>query len=165
MKVRHCVNILMKLVFSIVLFSFIDLSSFAQSSDLTEFLKTTDMELQRAVAERNIDKIISFYSDDAALMGAAEPIVTGKENIYEEWSHILNIPDFKNTSTLKQIEVSACGDLAYTMGTYLATMIGENDEEVVEPGKWVTVWKRNSYGQWRIVVDIYNTDISPPDHK
>ena len=77
----------------------------------------------------------------------------------------LAIPDFENTSTLVAADTSAGGDLGYTTGTYLARMRGENGEMVSEPGKWVSIWKRQADGSWRIVVDTYNTDVPPPDHK
>jgi ketosteroid isomerase-like protein len=43
-------------------------------------------------------------------------------------------------------------------------MMGENGKPVEEPGKFVTVWRRESDGKWRIVLDTYNTDIMPPVH-
>jgi ketosteroid isomerase-like protein len=55
--------------------------------------------------------------------------------------------------------------MAYTMGTYVARMTGQDGAPVTEPGKWLSVWRKQANGQWRIVVDTYNTDVPPPDHK
>ena len=79
--------------------------------------------------------------------------------------HIFQIPDFDNKSTLTKIEISKDGSMAYTMGSYLAIMQGEDGNSVQEPGKWVTIWKKHSDGKWLIIMDTYNTDIPPPDHK
>lgn len=51
------------------------------------------------------------------------------------------------------------------MGSYTSRMMGEGGKPVDEPGKWLTVWKKQPDGAWRIVMDTYNTDIPPPDHK
>lgn len=132
---------------------------------LADSLKATDNALSKAVADRELEKIMSFYTDDAVLMPTAEPIVSGKKAIREEWRHILDIPGFQAKSALTKVEVARDGDMAYSMGTYLATMLGENGKQAAEPGKYLTIWKRQPDGSWRIVVETYNTDIPPPDHK
>lgn len=157
MLIKHTVPILLA--------ALIAPAALGQGSDAAEAVSAADKELQRAVAERNLEQVISFYADDAVLLPAAEPMITGKAAIREEWQEILGIPDFENISTLKRLDVSSSGDLAYTVGTYVTTMAGEHGEEVVEPGKWVSIWKRQADGQWRIVVDTYNTDVPPPDHQ
>ena len=128
-------------------------------------LRKADASLQDAITRKDIDLLLSFYADDACLLPTAEPIVKSKESIRAEWTHILTIPNFENKSTLTKIEISDGGDMAYTMGYYRAVMMGEDGNLTQEPGKWVSIWKKQADGQWRIVVDIYNTDIPPPDHK
>ncbi len=128
-------------------------------------LTALDSRLQKAVEVRDLDLIVSFYAEDAVLLPAAEPTVIGREAIRSEWKHILAIPDFTNSSSLSKVEVSNSGDMAYSMGTYRSTMMGEDGKPTVEPGKWLSVWKRQEDGSWRIVVDTYNTDVPPPAHK
>jgi len=135
------------------------------STDALQAIKAADTALQRAVADKDLEGIVSFYAEDAVLLPTAEPIVVGKSAIRKEWQHILSIPDFQNQSALTKIDVSSSGDMAYSMGTYLATMLGEDGKPVTEPGKWLSVWKRQADGSWRISADTYNTDIPPPDHK
>ncbi len=130
-----------------------------------KILTETDSALQQAVAQRDLEKIMLFYADDATLLPTAEPPVHGKDAIRKEWGHILAIPDFENKSTMTKLEVASGGDMAYTTGTYLAKMMGENGKPATEPGKWVSIWKKQPDGKWRIAVDIYNTDVPPPDHK
>lgn len=137
----------------------------AQKSDHLSGLKAADAEITKAVIDRDLERIVAFYADDAILLPAAEPTVMGKAAIRAEWQHILAIPDLGNASTLVSAETSAAGDFGYTTGTYLSRMRGENGEMVSEPGKWVSIWKRQPDGTWRIVVETYNTDIPPPDHK
>lgn len=135
------------------------------NQDLTDSLRATDAALTKAVTDRNLDQIIGFYADDAVLLPTAEPIVSGKAAIREEWHHILSIPNFQSKSATTRLEVAKGGDMAYSMGTYTAIMLGENGQSVTEPGKWVSIWKRQPDGSWRIAVETYNTDIPPPDHK
>ncbi len=128
-------------------------------------MKAADAALQKALADKNLDDIIGFYAEDAVLLPTAQPIVVGKAAIRAEWQHILSIPEFENRSSTTRIEVASGADLAYSMGTYLATMLDEDGGLAMEPGKWLSVWKPQADGAWRIVVEMYNTDIPPPDHK
>jgi phosphatidylglycerol:prolipoprotein diacylglycerol transferase len=135
------------------------------NSATADSLRVLDQQLQDAVAKKDIDRITSFYDDDARMLPTAEPAIRGIQAIRAEWAHILAIPNFENKSELQSVDVSASGDLAYTMGSYESVMMGESGTLVREPGKWVSIWKRHAGGNWRIVVDTYNTDVPPPDHK
>jgi len=140
-------------------------TSNTHADDAGTAIRAADAVLQKALADRNLEQIVSFYADDAVLLPTAEPIVVGKAEIRKEWAHILAIPNFQNKSETTKIDVSSSGDMAYSMGSYVATMMGEDGNLATEPGKWLSVWKRQADGSWRIVADTYNTDIPPPDHK
>ena len=136
-----------------------------EASDAKTQLRALDTKLGQAIDAKDAAAIAAFYADDAVLMPTAEPIVRGKAAIMEEWQHILAIPAFENESKLGGVDVASAGDLAYTYGTYRSRLMGEDGRLAMEPGKWVTVWKKQPNGDWRIAVDTYNTDIPPPDHK
>ena len=133
--------------------------------EIEETLRNADAVIANAVSNKNLDTLISFYAEDASLLPTAEPKVEGRDAIKKEWQHTFQIPDFTNKSNLTKIEISDDGTMAYTMGSYLATMQGEDGKQVQEPGKWVTIWRKQRDGRWLIIVDTYNTDIPPPDHK
>lgn len=128
-----------------------------------EQVSAADSAFNRAVDKRDAQAIAAFYTSDATLMPTAEPAIRGKAAIADEWEHILAIPGFSNTNRRQGIEVS--GDLAYTWGSYSSTMVLEDGSNGVEPGKWLTIWRRQPDDRWLIAMDMYNTDIPPPDHK
>lgn len=128
-------------------------------------LRSLDAKLGKAIDAKDAGAIGAFYADDAILMPTAEPVIKGKAAITGEWKHILAIPAFKNESQLEGVVLAEAGDLAYTYGSYRSRLMGEDGKLVMEPGKWLTIWKKQPDGGWRIAVDTYNTDIPPPDHK
>lgn len=130
--------------------------------DSVEAVRLGDASLQAAVEAKDLDQIMSHYAVDASLLPAASPIVEGWEAIRKEWSHILAIPEFDSSGEMTKIAASE--DLAYTQGRYRATMNGPDGETVVEEGKWITVWRREANGSWKVIADIYNTDTLPPEH-
>lgn len=140
-------------------------SAGAVRDEALQSLRAADSTLQIAVAARDLAGTLAFYADDAVIMPLAKPGATGREAIREEWEHNFGIPGFANVMRLTGVDVSDDGTLGVTRGTYEATMKAPDGESIVERGKWVSVWRRPAGGQWRITVDIFNTDSLPPDHQ
>ena len=136
-----------------------------KQNDAVAQVRAADAAITKAVTAKDLDGILSHYADDAVMLPTAEPLIDGKAAIREEWQHILAISDFSNQTTMRDAKVSSDGGMAYTYGTYRARMLGEDGRPVEEPGKYVTIWRRGADGKWLIVVDTYNTDVPPPDHK
>jgi ketosteroid isomerase-like protein len=131
----------------------------------SDAVTAADASFQKAVAAKDLDKIMSFYADSAVLMPAAKPQLAGKAAIQNEWQELLTIPAFQNTSKLLRVETAGSNDLAYTMGSYETRLMAEDGKVLTEPGKWLSIWKKQPNGAWRVVVETYNTDIPPPDHQ
>ncbi len=56
------------------------------------------------------------------------------------------------------VEVARSGDLAYETGTYDFVSTDKKGKSNDEKGKFVVVWKKQSDGSWKVVVDIDNPD-------
>ncbi|MES3033813.1 MAG: DUF4440 domain-containing protein [Gemmatimonadota bacterium] len=138
-------------------------SPVADSAAALTSLRSADSALQVAVGARDTAATIAWYADGAVMMPVAEPLVEGRAAIMEEWIKVFGIPGFQNTSRL--VTADASGGMGYTRGTYDTAMMGADGTPVMERGKWVSVWKRQADGSWRIVVDIFNTDAPPPLHQ
>ena len=132
---------------------------------LERSLRSVDSALTAAVLAEDADRTAEFYDENAEMLPVAEPVVVGRDAIRREWSEIFGIPGYSSQVQLTRADVSADGTLGYTRGTYVATMLGTDGKPTTEVGKWVTVWRRQNDGAWRIVQDIYNTDAPPPDHQ
>ena len=56
------------------------------------------------------------------------------------------------------MEAARSGDLAYETGTFEESFRDATGKPVRVTGKYVVVWKKQTGGQWKAVVDIFNTD-------
>jgi len=128
-------------------------------------LRAADSALQAAVEAKDAPRTAALYMADATLLPIAEPAVVGRAAIEQEWAKVYGIPGFRNRARITRLEVAGSGDLGFTQGTYESTMTGADGRPVVEGGKWVTVWRRDADGQWRVATDIANTDAPPPEHQ
>jgi ketosteroid isomerase-like protein len=65
--------------------------------------------------------------------------------------------DFPPTATLtwkpSQAEASSAGDLGYTWGRYEYRDRAADGKPVVETGTYVTIWRRQADGSWKVVLD------------
>src|SRR6476659_9336140 len=57
-------------------------------------LRKLDDEWSRAAGSRDVEKTVSYYSDDAVVMPPNIPTLTGKEPIRSLWKSMLDSPSF-----------------------------------------------------------------------
>jgi ketosteroid isomerase-like protein len=123
--------------------------------------RQTLMRLDRewAASVKDMNKFLSYYAPDASVYAPGMPLTTGSGPIREAFTKMSSAPGFSLEFGPTKADVSTSGDLGYTTGTYQATMGG-----APEKGKYVSVWKKQADGQWKVREDIFNADSSgvPP---
>jgi len=124
-----------------------------------EALLAVDREFARATAEQGIDGWLSFFAQDATIFPPGAPVVTGLDNIREHYA----ATGFDPTGLTWQpvaAELSAAGDLGYTYGTWTFQRAVATGEVRSSSGKYLSVWRKDEQGRWRLVADIGSPD--PP---
>ncbi|MGH7539727.1 MAG: DUF4440 domain-containing protein [Gemmatimonadota bacterium] len=58
-------------------------------------------------------------------------------------------------------ELAASGELGYTIGSYQRTHVVEGDT-IIGTGTYLTVWRRQPDGAWRVELDLGVPDPDPP---
>jgi uncharacterized protein (TIGR02246 family) len=122
-------------------------------------LRDSDSEWSKAASEGDVDRTVSFYTDDATLLPPNAPVVSGREAIRREWADILK--GFSGTLHwhATKVEVSRSGDIGYTIGRYEGTFTPPNGKPAQDRGKYLEVWKKQANGQWKCVADMYSSDL------
>jgi uncharacterized protein (TIGR02246 family) len=119
-----------------------------------------DAEWSRAAQSRDVERIVSFWAEDAAVFPPGRPPVVGKMAIREFVTESFQMPGFNISWNTTTVVVSRSGDIAYTTGTNRVSFSASDGKQIVVEGKAVAVWRRQKDGAWRCVVDIWN-DASP----
>jgi len=107
-----------------------------------------------------VDKIVSYWSDDALLIFPGQPVLEGKAAIRDYVETSLKTPGFKIQWVSEKPVFSPDGKLAYMRGTDELTVPGPNGTPITLHLRGISVWRIDSDGQWRCVVDISNEE--PP---
>ncbi len=66
------------------------------------------------------------------------------------------------TWTPSEAEVSASGDMGYTWGRYTYSDPGSKGKPVVLTGTYVTIWRRQADGSWKVALDGGTVDPKAP---
>lgn len=119
-------------------------------------LMETSREWARAAASGDLERTISFWSDDAIVMPPGQPVVVGKAAIREFLRQALAIPGFSITWEPEHASVVNQSDVAYMVERNRITVPDATGTPRVQFGKAVTVWRKDSTGAWKCVIDIWN---------
>jgi len=115
-----------------------------------------------AFTTKSVDKIGAAYADDASVFMPDSPVLNGVMAIKSALKPIVEDKNFSLSFASNKVEVADSGDLAYSQGTYTMTMTAPKTRKVLtEKGKYVTVYKKQIDGGWKVAADIMNEDAPP----
>jgi len=105
--------------------------------------------------------VSTIYADDAVLMMPGAPKATGKDAIVGVFSGMLKEMTIKSIA-FRTDEVIVQGDYAVETGGFTMTAQPLKGPEVKDTGKYITVWKKQADGSWKVIRDISNSDGPAP---
>lgn len=114
-----------------------------------------------AAAGKDVEKVVSYWSDDAVLIFPGQPVLEGKAAIRAYVTACFQTPGFKIHWVSQNPTFSPDGKFAYMRGTDEATVPGPDGGAVTLHSRGISIWRLDSDGQWRCVVDISNEEPPP----
>ena len=131
----------------------------AADTKIEQDLRDLDAKWSAAAGAKDIDKTVSYYSEDAVVMPPNAPSAKTRETIRSAWKEMLTTPGAAIRWKATKVEVAKSGDLAYVSGTYEETMTDASGKSVKDHGKYVEIFKQQADGTWKVVADIWNSDL------
>jgi ketosteroid isomerase-like protein len=108
-----------------------------------------------AAKGKNLDAVLSMYTDDAIILPDEKEAVSGKNAVrafYADWfaqQDKLKEQKFENINSVQE------GDFLIDTTNYSGILIRDG-KEVPFKGKRLVVWKREFQGPWKILRDTWN---------
>ena len=118
-----------------------------------EKLMETSREWSKVAATNDVEKTLSYWADNAILMSAGQPTLNGKKEIRKMVEESFKTPGFKISWEPQSVEVSESGDMAYLIEKETMSMNDSSGKTITTHAKGITVWKKQSDGSWKNVVD------------
>jgi ketosteroid isomerase-like protein len=110
------------------------------------------------------DKVTTFLAtvaEGADLLAPDAPLAQGKDAIRAVLESLVALPGFDVIWTASKGEVSADGSLGYTIGSYQMKVPGPDGKLVRIDGKYLTAWRKQADGSWKVTADMFNAS-GPP---
>jgi len=116
-------------------------------------VRDLDAAWSKAAAAKDLDKTVSFYSEDAVVLPPNQAAATTKDGIRALWKDLIgSVTSVSWTAT--RVEMAKSGDMACLRGTYELTM----NDGTKDRGKYCEVWEKKG-GTWKCGTDIWNSDL------
>ncbi len=115
----------------------------------------------QAMMTGDVEKSVANYADDAISMPPNNEPLKGKEAI-KAWTVEMSKMAKMTAVNFGTVEVDASGNIAYEVGTYDMTMEMPGMGEMRDKGKYMSIWKKQSDGSWKVHADIWNTNTPMP---
>ena len=133
-------------------------SSPADLSAARDAIRRADEDFARYAQDHGIAEAFAAYAArDATILPAGAEPVKGPDAIRSFFaSSAGTVLLWKPYAA----EVSAAGDLGYTLGAYESRSKDSAGNPVTRYGKYCTIWRKQPDGKWKYVVDLGNP--SPP---
>jgi ketosteroid isomerase-like protein len=137
----------------LILFSLV-MSVFAAEPTAEQALRAADEQWSKIASTKDVEKTVSFYSNDAVVLPPNAAMVTTNDGIKELWKAFVDGLTAINWKTT-HVEVAKSGELGYITGTY--EMSGKNGSN--DRGKYLEVWKKQADGSWKCGADMFSSDL------
>lgn len=124
----------------------------------SEKLMQASRDWSAAANSRDIEKIVSYWTDDAILYSAGEPELKGKKAIREMVETSMKNPNFNISWEPISAEVCESGEMGYLLEKSKIVMKDSTGKEKIMTFKGVTIWKKQKDGSWKNAIDIMSPD-------
>lgn len=128
-----------------------------------QLILEADLDFARAAAERGADGWAAWFTEDGRQF-TEHGTIQGRAAIRAHMAPVFADTNFRLDWHPTAAEAAASGDLGWTVGRWEAShRKPDGSKAVTGTGSYVTLWKRQADGGWKVALDIGNSDPSPAD--
>ncbi|HEX4638057.1 MAG TPA: nuclear transport factor 2 family protein [Chthoniobacterales bacterium] len=97
--------------------------------------------------------IAALFAEDGVLLGRNGKFFKGPKQIFERQKTLMESAGKGVKATVTTVDLWLDGETAYETGKY-SYQFQEKGKPVTEAGRYVTIWKRQADGSWKIIMDM-----------
>lgn len=124
-------------------------------------LLAADEQFAAATAATGLEGWMAAFESTAIQMEPDQPFSPGLQSIRAAMAPAFADSTFKLTWRPTMAFASMAGDLGYTLGIWQSRHYTAQGAAQISTGKYVTIWRKQADGSWKVVFDGGNPDSSP----
>jgi ketosteroid isomerase-like protein len=121
-------------------------------------IMAADRSFNQAVADRDMDRFLSFVAEMATFNGGTPQEIRGREAVGKAWAPFFRVDGPRLTWKPKKAEVLVGGDVGYTIGTWERLPAPGSGQTKIARGNYMTVWNKQDDGSWKVVFDTGSSE-------
>jgi ketosteroid isomerase-like protein len=119
----------------------------------TAALLQVDRDFAKTGVAKSIDGFMNFIAEDVRFYSAGV-MRTGKLAFRDGWAKGFADPNWSITWAPLYAEARGSADLGYTTGSFEIHDKSSDGTPVVRKGSYVTIWRKQPDGTWKVALDI-----------
>ena len=131
-------------------------ASAAKPNEAIAAIKKADLAFCEAAKARGLDGWMSWFAEDATAFPPGKDLIHGQAELRQFYSGMFARKDFYIEWAPVQADAAAGGDMGYTIGKAKFRWTDKDGKTVNATGKYLTVWKKQKDGSWKVVADLGN---------
>jgi ketosteroid isomerase-like protein len=132
----------------------------SNTRSLERILRGLDAEWSKVAGDKDLERTISYYSDDAIVLPPNATSATTKETIRRAWRDMLASPALSIGWKPGKVRLGKSGEMAWVSGSYELTMNDPSGKPTSDRGKYLEVWEKQADGKWKCTADMWNSDLA-----
>jgi len=129
------------------------------SKNAEDSILAADLAWEKVYSAKDLEKTVAFCDEEGSMLVPNNPIVTGKAAMAKAIASDFALGDLEWHAN--KAVVARSGELGYTSGTYEQKVRDASGKIILDKGKYLTVWKKQKNGSWRVLMDMFNSDLPP----
>lgn len=133
-----------------------------QSSTAAEEVRAADIAWAKAFSSKDLEGTAAFVDSTGSILPPNTQVVTGPAAVRAMYEGYFAMPALSGAWQPTKVEAARSGELAYSVGTWELTFNDPSGKPTTDRGKYATVWRKQADGNWKVVLDIFNSDLPLP---
>jgi len=139
---------------SVIRFDYRPCGAQALEGDDEKSIRSAREGSNQAIAQHDVDGIVSFLDDEYVITISSGVIENGRETAAESWAgHFAEFPDVVYVRTPEEVTISSSNPLAIENGTWVGTMTTP-DGALERGGQYTAAWRKTD-GAWKIYSELF----------